>query len=188
MPSNIPTIHALMDDPLFRAYMKKVPRKQHANATGEPWQIWVDRGQGRWGTTLRATYADAWAVFLHHYKANDGRDVTITSRRVFYAPPGEWYQQKVRKARRPTPDNKAPSHIVVEWRWRQLFLWDGVDLHWCGRCRRPSYWMPLFDNHHALRRAPAIAPDDNFRCIICGIRWIACPDISNMVKMEVHPS
>ena len=47
--------------------------------------------------------------------------------------------------------------------------------------------MPLFADHHALRRLPAVTDDDNFRCLICGIRWIAQPDISNMVKMEPKP-
>lgn len=183
MPA-IPSMHTLMDDPLFRAYMKKVPAQRHANNNGEPWQLWVDRGQGRWGTTLRKTYPDVWKVFLHHYRAGDGRDVTIVSRRVFYAPPGEWYRQKVRRQRRPTPDNKATSHIVIEDRWRQTFFWEGLDLHWCGRCRRPVIWMPLFETHHALRRMPAVTDQDNYRCIICGIRWCAQPSLADMVKME----
>lgn len=184
MPTNVPAMHTLMDDPIFRAYMKKVPARCHQNSYGDPWQLWVDRGEGRWGTTLRATYADAWKVFLHHYRATPARDVTLLSRRVFYAPPGEWYKVKVRRPRRPTPDDKSTTKIVIEQRWRQTFHWDGYDLAWCGRCRRPSYWMPLFENHHALRRFPAITDEDNLRCIICGIRWIAQPSIADMVKME----
>lgn len=188
MPSNIPRMRTLMEDPLFRAYMKKVPPRHQANATGEPWQIWVDRGEGRWGTRTYPTYADVWGAFLTHYRATDRRDVTITSRRLFYAPPGEWYKVKVRHARRPTPDDPSKTKIVIETRWRQLFFWAETDLHWCGRCRRPVYWMPLFENHHALRRFPAVTEEDNYRCIICGIRWIANPDISQMVKMEARPS
>jgi hypothetical protein len=183
MPSNIPTIHNLMDDPLFRAYMKRAPRANHANKTGNAWQLWVNRPTGTWGTTFKATYADVWPVFLHHYRAGDGRDVTIVSRRLFYAPPGEWYRVKVRLPR-PTPSGTTHR---LEWRWRQLFFWDATDLHWCGRCRRPSYWMPLYENHHALRRSPAYTTEDNTRCIICGIRWIACPSIDQMVKMEAIP-
>lgn len=183
MPRKLPNIHNLMEDPRFRAYMKTRPARHPANTFGDPWQVWVDRGEGRWGTTFRATYENVWDVFLHHYRAGDGRDVTVVSRRVFYAPPGEWYRVKVRRARQ-IPGH--PTHDIV-WRWRQLYFWDDLDLHWCGRCRRPTYWMPLFETHHALRRMPAITDEDNIRCIICGIRWIAQPDISQMVKMEVRP-
>jgi hypothetical protein len=190
VPSNIPSMRNLMEDPTYRAYMKRMPPRLHANKSGKPWQLWVDRGAGRWGTTFRATYEEVWKLFVHHYKesATDHRDVTIVSRRVFWAPPGEWYLQKVRRPRRPTPDDPSPTKITVENRWRQTFFWDAIDLHWCGRCRRPVYWLPLFDNHHALRRQPAVADEDNFRCLICGIRWIATPDISQMVKIEREPS
>jgi hypothetical protein len=162
MPTTPPRMGALMEDPLFRSYMKRVPPAHNANreGSGNPWRLWVRSGT-KW---LTKDYP--------------------TSRRVFYAPPGEWYDQKVRKPRRPTPDNPKTSQIVVERRWRQLFFWEGYDLHWCGRCRRPSYWMPLFSNHHSLRRSPAIAEDANIRCIICGIRWCSMPDITQMERME----
>lgn len=179
----LPNIHNLMEDPLFRQYMKTRPPAHPANKTGDPWQLWVDRGQGRWGTTLRPTYGDVWSVFLHHYRAGDGRDVTVVSRRVFYAPPGEWYRVKVRLPR-PTPTGTTHR---LEWRWRQLYFWDDLDLSWCGRCRRPTFWMPLFSNHHALRRMPALTDEDNLRCVICGIRWVAMPDIKQMVRLEHAP-
>jgi hypothetical protein len=181
MPTTPPTIQALMDDPLYRAYMKRPPRLPQNLRTGEPWRLWVHQGAGRWGTTQRPTYADAWQVFLTHYKA--GRDVTIVSKRVFYAPPGEWYRVKVRRAR------QVPGQAThnIETRWRQLWFSDAIDLHWCGRCRRPVYWMPLFADHHALRKFPAVTDDNNYRCVICGIRWISQPDIRQMVKMEAIP-
>ena len=181
-------MRALMEDPLFRQYMKITPRLPSALRTGNPYQLWVDRG-GKWGTTLRSSYADAWKVFVHHYKASrdDHRDVTLVSRRVFFAPPGEWYRVKTKVPRRPTPDNKQNWQWKLDWRWRQLFFWDDTDLHWCGRCRRPVFWLPLFESHHALRKAPAIAEDDNIRCNICGIRWIAMPSAEQMVKMERKP-
>lgn len=173
-----------MDDPIFRAYMKRVPAAHPANRTGEPWQIWVETADHKWKTKTYPAYAEVWPTFIKHFRDGSTHDVTITSRRVFYAPPGEWYRVKVRKPRRPTPDDKSTSKVVIEDRWRQVFHWDGYDLHWCGRCRRPSYWMPLFATHHALRRLPAVSDEDNHRCILCGIRWIAQPDISHMVKME----
>lgn len=182
MRSHNPSIRSLMEDPLFRTYMKTVPHLPPALRTGNPWRLWVNRG-GNWGTTERATYADAWRVFVHHYKLgkDDHRDVTLVSKRVFYAPPGEWYRVKRRSER-------ATAGWVLEWRWRQLFFWEETDLHWCGRCRRPVFWAPLYEGHHALRKAPALAEEDNVRCNICGIRYIATPAIDQMVKLERRPA
>jgi hypothetical protein len=183
----IPSMRSLMEDPLFRQYMKKPPRLPMNLRTGNPYQLWVRRENGNWGTTLRPTYADAWRVFLHHYKAGD-RDVTLMSRRVFFAPPGEWYRVKIRldKARVSPSTGEVTTHRL-EWRWRQLFFWDDTDLHWCGRCRRPVYWQPLYEGHHAIRRMVAFTEEDNYRCNICGIRYVATPLIEHMEKMERRP-
>lgn len=186
MPSRNPTTRALLEDPVYRAYMKKVPPTQH-NISTPPWQMWIETPEHKWLTGLRNTYVDAWKVFVSQHRA--GNDPTITSRRVFYAPPGEWYKVKVRGQRRPTPGDPSTVQLRIETRWRQKwFATDyGLDLHWCGRCRRPVYWMPLFSQHHALRRFPAVTEEDNYRCTICGIRWIAQPDIDQMVRIEAKP-
>lgn len=177
MRTRVPSMRDLMDDPLYRAYMKHVPPHHQALTHGEPWQLWVRTGDGRWLTRTYATYRDVWPIFVRRFKT-DGEDPTITSRRLFYAPPGEWYKVKVK---RPTPQN--PQRIVIEDRWRQLFFWDGFDLRWCGRCRRPVVWQKLYPGHHAVRRFPAVSEEDNLRCVICGIRWCAIPDISQMVRL-----
>lgn len=185
MPSNIPSIRSLMDDPLYRAYMKRVPPAHNANraGSGNPWQIWVETSDHKWRTGTFPTYQRVWPVFLENFRDRSSvHDVSIVSRRVFYAPPGEWYRVKVRRDR-PTPSGETHR---IENRWRQTFTWPEVDLHWCGRCRRPSYWMPLFNTHHALRKMPAITDEDNFRCILCGIRWIATPPIDLMEKGPVN--
>lgn len=179
----VPRIHELMDDPTYRAYMKRNPPKHPANRTGEPWQLWVDRGNGKWATRTYATYREIWPVFVAQFRHEARPDVTITSRRVFYAPPGEWYRVRVKKKRRATPDNPSLTHQVIEERWRQTFFWDDIRLRWCGRCRRPSHWMPLFADHHALRRFPTVAPDDNERCTICGVRWVAQPHLDHMERI-----
>lgn len=179
----IPSMHSLMDDPTFRAYMKRVPPQAHANVTGEPWQIWVRTHDGKWLTRTYATYREVWPIFVTWFRDPRAADVTITSRRVFYAPPGEFYNVRVRKPRRATPDNPATTKVVIEQRWRQLFHWE-AGLDWCGRCRRPVYWQPLFSNHHALRRMPAVTEDENRRCIVCGIRWCATPSIDQMVRIS----
>lgn len=190
MRTTIPTMRTLMEDPQFRAYMKTVPHLPRNLRTGNPWQLWVRQHGGIWGTAFRPTYADAWRVFVHHYKASkeDHRDVSLVSRRVFFAPPGEWYRVKMKANRRPTPDNSATWQWKLEWRWRQTFFWEERELAWCGRCRRPTYWQPLNEAHHALRKAPALAQEDNFRCNICGIRYIANPHIDQMEKIERIPA
>lgn len=180
MPTNIPSMRSLMDDPAFRSYMKRIPAPHPANRHGEPWQLWVETSDHKWRTKAFASYPLVWSPFIKYFRDHTAtHDVTITSRRVFYAPPGEWYRVKVR--------DKSLQGSHIEHRWKQTFFWDGADLHWCGRCRRPSYWMPLFPNHHALRRLPAVSAEDNFRCIICGVRWISTPSIENMTKMEKVP-
>lgn len=178
MPPKPPGIRELMDDPIYRAYMKQVPPRHHANTNGKPWQVWVETREHKWRTGEFTSYREVWPVFLKQFRNPDAiSDVTITSRRVFYAPPGEWYRVKVRC----NPTLKHPKGYRIEERWRQIFFWD-IGLNWCGRCRRPVYWMPLFANHHALRRLPAISDEDNYRCLICGIRWCATPPIELMEK------
>lgn len=181
MPSNRPSSAFLLKDPLYRAYMKHVPAMHPANATGTPWRLWVETPDHRWLMRDYGTYAEAWSTFVAQHRK--GNDPTITSRRVFYAPPGEWYKVKVRRDR-PTPSGETHR---IEYRWRQTFTWPERDLHWCGRCRRPVYWAPLFPSHHALKQLPVVSDEDNIRCGICGIRWITQPDISQMTKLEVMP-
>lgn len=178
----IPSIRTLMDDPIYREYMKRVPPVAHANTSGEPWQIWVRTEDGKWLTRTFATYRDVWPVFVKRFRDPSTADVTITSRRVFYGPPGEYYNVKVRRPRRPTPDDASTTKVVVEQRWRKLMTWD-AGLEWCGRCRRPVYWQPLFANHHALKRFPTITDDENMRCTVCGIRWCATPALDQMVRL-----
>jgi hypothetical protein len=186
MPSNVPTMRTLLDDPVYRAYVKRVPPIPDKHNPLPAWQLWIETPEHKWLTKNFLTYADAWRVGVARYKT--GCDFTLTSRRMFYAPPGEWY--RVRTKRRTPYKNphtgEVRTHDVVT-RWRQTWYWPELDLNWCGRCRRPTYWMPLHDGHHALRRLPAISPDDNYRCLICGIRWIAQPDIAQMVKVEAKP-
>lgn len=182
MPSNVPSMRSLLDDPIYRAYMKKSPPIPDRHNTSPRWQLWIETPEHKWLTRQYTTYADAWRVGVGRYRAGD--DFTPTSRRVFYAPPGEWYNVRVKLTTpRKNPHTGEMTTHRVEERWRQTFTWPERDLNWCGRCRRPVYWMPLFTSHHALRQFPVVTDEDNFRCIICGIRWISQPDISQMVKV-----
>jgi hypothetical protein len=173
---------SLMDDPAYRAYMKTVPITTPQLAHGEPWQLWLRReDDGKWLTRRYTSYREVWPVFVAKFR-DPAYDPTITSRRVFFAPPGEWYDVRVKKPRKPTPADKRTTVVVTETRWRQTFFWDGYDLEWCGRCRRPVFWQALWPGHHAIRLMPAMTTEDNVRCVICGIRRIAMPPIDQMVR------
>lgn len=168
----------LMDDPIYRAYLKRLPPRDDAFNQADQWRLWVRvTGTDKWLTQQYATYRDAWPVFVKQFRA--GNDPTIVSRRTFYAPPGEFYKVRVKRA---TPTPSGETH-KIEQRWRQLFNWSPLDGEWCGRCRRPVKFQPLFETHHALSRFPVVADEDNMRCPICGIRKSAFDPIEKMVRM-----
>lgn len=175
--ANPPRIRELMDDEVFRTYMKTMPpttityaREEHpipGFAMPGAWAIWVRTTEGRWRTAKFNTYPEVWAVFRKYLPYPDVEDIAIVSRRVFLPPPGEWYKVKVR--------NTTTNTVRVEERWRPTFAWDDAYYGWCARCRRPSTFRPLTSAHHALRGRPCITDDDPDRCVYCGIRRVAMP-------------
>lgn len=173
-------MHELMEDPIYRAYMKKAPATP---ANPNPaWQLWVEQ-DNRWLTGTFHSYAQVWPVFVKHFRARTG-DPTITSRRTFFAPPGEYYKVRVKLA---TPvwrvkEGQPVTHVIEE-RWRQTFTWPDAFAEWCGRCRRPVRFEPLFETHHALKRMPVVSDEENIRCPVCGIRRSAQPRLENMVRL-----
>lgn len=172
------TIRQLMKDPAYREYMKRIPPRDDAFNQSDQWRLWVNvPGTNRWMTAQYATYRDVWPVFVRQLR--DGNEPTITARRTFYAPPGEFYKVKVKLAR-PTPSGTTHR---IEQRWRQTFAWEDMRDEWCGRCRRPVRFQPLFETHHALKKFPVVCDEDNVRCPICGIRRVAQPSLQNMVRM-----
>lgn len=172
-----PTIFNLLDDPIYRAYMKHVPPPHPLLGDGDPWQVWARFTNGKWRTAKFHTYADAWRVLVKHYRMGHDvvGDVAIVSRRVFYGPPGEWRKVRVKTP----PRGSLPASTRIEERWFPTFTWD-AGLEWCGRCRRPTVFRRLTPDHHALRRAPALTVDEPFRCQYCGIRQAGCPSLEMM--------
>lgn len=177
-----PTMHELLDDEIYRAYVKRSPRttvtvlgetKPHPGLTiGDPWQVWARTAEGKWRTGKFPTYRDAWQTTIKAYRNPDVADVALVSRRVFFGPPGHWEKYKVRN----------PRTNVIEWRerWVVDYHWD-AGLEWCPRCRRPSAFRNLHATHHALKRQPTLTEDDAFRCVFCGIRRVAFPDPYTLV-------
>lgn len=176
------TMRELMNDPVYRAYVKRVPINAQPHNTSPAYRLWVHTAAGSW-LTKQGTYQDLWPVFVRFYRENNA-EPTITSLRTFYAPPGEWRKVRVRldKPRLNAATGELTTHRVEE-RWRQTFHWDDYRAEWCGRCRRPVQFIPLFETHHALKRWPVVSDEDNIRCPICGIRRSAQPPISHMVKL-----
>lgn len=174
-----PTMRQLLDDPVFRSYMRRPPQLPVVLRHGNPWQLWVRTIRGTWKTGQMPTYADAWRATARRVRDDeDAADVCLVSRRVFFGPPGQWESYKVR-----ITEKGKSSRIETRWRWVHTFHWE-PGLEWCGRCRRPSRFLPLPNTHHALRRAPAVSGEDNERCMFCGIRWVAMPDIDRMRKVS----
>jgi hypothetical protein len=140
-----PTLRELLADPVFRMYYTRQPRLPETLQWGEPWQVWAVTHEGRWGSRMFATYAEAFSKLMELYKKPDKfRDMCIVSRRVLYPPP-----------------NKA--------------FWRASLYSWCSRCRRPSEFRQRSPDHHALRSQPVLTEDAPRRCFYCGIRKAAMP-------------
>lgn len=174
-----PTMHELLDDPIYRAYVKRVPqttvkgRPLPALTTGNPWQIWARTNDGKWKTGQFATYRDAWLIVVKGIRNVNVADVALVSRRVFFGPPGHWEKYHARNPR--TGVSEVYERWVIDYHW-------DTGLEWCPRCRRPSMFRRLNPSHHALRRQPTLTDDDPFRCVFCGIRRAAFPDPYTLVS------
>lgn len=168
-----PTMRELLEDPVFSAYMTTPPVSRNPGlARDEPWFLWVAQTRGTWlGKSFDDYPFSRTAGLMADTRV---RDLSITSKRVFFGPPGEWRRFKQRC---PVTD-KTPRGFRVVTRWIPTFAW-APGLEWCARCRRPSAFRPLGADHHALRRIIAIvgthSEDDNSRCVFCGIRRSALP-------------
>lgn len=184
-----PTIRELLDDPVYRAYIRTPPNTYviHSGTThtnpaltvGQPWQVWVNEGDDRWRTGKFDTYPRAFNTVVRAHKSGRFDDIALVSRRVFFGPPGEWQEYKVRVR---NPRDKT-TRIEIRERWVYTFHWDPV-FDWCGRCRRPTSFRHLHWTHHALRKQPCLTDDDPYRCMFCGIRRVALPDIDVMTRID----
>jgi hypothetical protein len=140
-----PSLHTLLEDPLFRAYMKQVPDLSPNLAHGSPWAVWARTTDepARWRGGKFTTYRDAWTATVKAVRNTDRyQDVALVSLRQFFPPP-------------------------------EGFHWD-YNFEWCSRCRRPSYFA-YRPRHHALRNAPVLTSEDALRCFYCGVRHCAMP-------------
>lgn len=105
-----PSIRVLLEDPIYRAYVKRVPYLAPNLRHGQPWAVWARTtdSPARWRGGKFATYREAWAVVVKAIRNDRYSDVALVSRRQLYPPP--------------------PG-----------LVWD-IGFDWCSRCRRPSYF------------------------------------------------
>lgn len=141
MPLHPPTFQSLVDDPVYRRYVKTVPHLPNNLTGGNPWAVWAitqpidGYPDGRWRGAMFATYAQAWAATLSAMRNTARyRDVSLVSRRAMFHPPIG-------------------------------FVWD-FPYEWCPRCRRPTLYR-MMSRHHAVT---VLTSDDPYRCYFCGIR------------------
>ena len=117
-PAVLPsTLSSLIDDPIYRRYIRTPPRLAATLREGQPWQVWALSAAGRWRGGKFATYADAWPVVVRAMKAPAIRDVSLVSRRQLFR----------------MPDNLI--HLVY------------YPYEWCPRCRRPTMYELFHKHH-----------------------------------------
>lgn len=169
-----PTIRDLMDDEVFREYMTTPPPLEQEHRLLQlpgAWRIWVKTTDARWKTRLHDTYTGALTQMTGLLARTEVDDVCITSRRVFFGPPGTWKKFKQRVPARGT----IPAQVKIVEKWVPTFAWDDAYFSWCARCRRPSSFRELYADHHAIRLQAIVTAEDNVRCVYCGIRALALP-------------
>src|SRR5688500_13269327 len=114
-----PTLNNLLEDPVYRAYVKRVPFLPENLRHGSPWAVWAQRTNGRWAGGMFATYADAWRVVVKAVRSENVRDVALVSRRwLFSAPEGFVWDDRTfewcGRCRRPTTFVTQYTHHALK--------------------------------------------------------------------------
>lgn len=164
MTNTPPTLRDLLAIPVYRKYFQTIPRLTSITAS-EPWQVWIATPEYRWKGAKYHTYRDGYNVIAKALKARDSNgkhkyvDAVIVSRVQMYAP----------------PTSLTPVLSLLTSEHNRLAEYVSEELHWCGRCRRPSSFAWSGRSHHALRSQPALSQDEPYRCFYCGIRRAGMP-------------
>lgn len=134
MITHPPSFGSLIGDPVFRAYMKRVPRLPPSLTHGQPWAVYGLTIDDRWRGGKFATYADAWRVAVSMHKQPDKyQDVSVVSRRMLFDPPA------------------SLLHLI------------DYPFAWCPRCRRPTLYL-RYPRHHAVQVMTTDDPIRCFYC------------------------
>ena len=140
-----PSLRQLLDDPIYRAYMKTIPDLSANLTIGNPWAVWVRKVEGTWAGAMFHTYRDAWPVVVKAVRDSRYEDVALVSRRQLFPPPpsfywDEMYYQWCGRCRRPTSFAIRPRHHALRLA-PVLTLDDPYRCYYCGmrRCAMPAY-------------------------------------------------
>lgn len=151
--------HTLLKDPIYRKWFAKVPYLPKSARGGQPWYLYLQRGQdGRWSRAGLTTYAAAYKWVVNHH--GEVHDFAIVSKRKSYLPP--IYRPKVE-----INGKMEPARKKVYWTNYPS------NHNWCPYCRRPTIFRE-FTKHHAInpvhKSMGLFSMGPQIRCTICGIR------------------
>src|SRR3982750_573505 len=112
-----PRLSELLDDPVYRRYVKTIPTLAPSLTFGHPWAVWGRTKAGPWRGSTFPTYRDGWAVVVKKIRNQDYEDVAIISRRQLFAPPAGFYWDRpfewCSRCRRPTMFGIRPRHHAL---------------------------------------------------------------------------
>lgn len=137
----------LLEDPIYRKWLKAPPRQPEGSYRQPPWRVWVQRRlNGPWAYKDFETYPKAFNWLIK--RRLEFWDAAINC--------------KVKDYRPPIVKKRANEKLVLR------HYWPGVQDHrWCGYCRRPTLFKH-FAKHHNIRRE-LIIPYERY-CSVCGAR------------------
>jgi hypothetical protein len=139
-----PSLRQLLEDPIYRSFIKTIPVLSPNLTNGNPWAVWARSTEGPWRGSNFPTYRDAWAVVVKALRNPGYEDVTIISRRQLFPPPIHFYwdyhYEWCSRCRRPTTFAIRPRHHALRSA-PVMTLDDPYRCYYCGmrRCAMPEY-------------------------------------------------
>lgn len=130
-----PSMRELLGDPIYRKFVKTIPRLSPTLAWGNPWAVWARRRDGRWMGGQFPDYTTAWAVVVKKVRDHDFEDVALVSKRQLFTrlPVGyqvPWGYDWCSRCRRPTTYGIRPHHHAL----RKAPVITHEDAHRCYYC------------------------------------------------------
>ena len=119
-----PSLMSLVDDPVYRRYIRTIPTLPDNISHGSPWAVWAVTRAGKWRGGKFGTYREAWGVVVKALRNPRIEDVSIVSRRKLFRSPG------------------SLAHLVLP------------PYEWCPRCRRPSMYQLFRSHHAIEKWVP----------------------------------
>lgn len=133
---------------------------------GQPWRVYGQRHEGgKWAKKDFLRYKDAFK-FLKP-RLSTYRDISITSKRLSFAPPGRVV--RIKRGGEPVMVKTANGFIQ---KTKIVAVSPPPGHLWCIYCRRFTVFT-WFMTHHAFpRQYWSISDQSTRRCCVCGIREV----------------